>query len=124
MADEPIRILLADDDDFVREMMGMILEDQGYEVVAAEDGAEALEKLAADSGIKLVVSDMNMPKTTGLELVKEVRKRGNPVPIIILSAFGELDVVDEAVACGATSYVLKDENIQDKIIESISKILN
>lgn len=123
MGDDNTRILLADDDAFVREMLGMILEAHGYEVITAENGTEALAKLAADNDIKLVVSDMNMPETNGLELVKEVRKNGNPVPIIILSAFGELGVVDEALTRGATDYVVKDENIQDKIIEVITKAL-
>ncbi|TAN44758.1 MAG: response regulator [Nitrospirae bacterium] len=123
MGDENTKILLVDDDGFVREMLGMILEAHGYEVVTAEDGTEALSKLAGDNGFKLVVSDMNMPKTNGLELVREVRKNGNTVPIIILSAFGERDILDEAMTCGATDYVVKDEKIQDKIIEVITKAL-
>ena len=71
-----IRILVADDDPLVREMIAMILEDEGYTVETAEHGAEALKKFNAEESIGLIVSDMNMPELDGLGLIKAVRDAG------------------------------------------------
>ena len=118
-----VSILVADDDPLVREMIAMILRDEGYAVDTAENGAEALHKFGAGNSIGLIVSDMNMPEMDGLGLIKAVRNAGNDVPIIILTGNSEITTAIQAMRTGASDYILKDENIQDTIGISVEKAL-
>lgn len=120
---ENITILVADDDPLVREMIAMILQDEGYAVETAEEGADALKKFGAGDGIGLIVSDMNMPELDGLGLIKAVRGLGSDVPIIILTGNSEVTTAIQALKTGASDYILKDENIQDTIGISVEKAL-
>ena len=115
------RVLVADDDLFVREMLSMILQEEGYDVLTAEDGRDALEKQKAGPG--LIISDINMPGMTGLDLVRQLRGAGISTPVIILTGGNETDVALEAMKNGANSYVVKDENLQDNIVLSVKKVL-
>lgn len=120
---EHITILVADDDPLVREMIAMILQEEGYALETAEDGADALKKFGAGDGIGLVVSDMNMPEMDGLGLIKAIRVLGSDVPIIILTGNSEVTTAIQALKTGASDYIMKDENIQDTIGISVDKAL-
>ena len=117
------KVLIVDDDPFIRDMLAAILESSGYSVDTAENGAEALKKYNPDAGISLIISDMNMPEMDGLELIKKIRGSGSDVPIIILTGNNEISVAIDAMNSGASDYLLKDENIQDTIILSAKKVL-
>jgi signal transduction histidine kinase len=123
MDSRKIKTLIVDDDSFVRDMLGMILQSSDYEVATAENGADALEKFKADAGIDLIISDMNMPGMNGLELIKAIRDGGSDVPIIILTGNNEISIAIEAIRSGANDYLLKDENIQDTIILSVERVM-
>lgn len=71
----------------------------------------------------LIISDMNMPVMTGIELIREVRKDNEDVPIIILTGNNEISVAIEAIHSGASDYLIKDENIQDTFILSVNRVL-
>ncbi len=120
---ENVTILVADDDPLVREMIAMILQDEGYSVDMAENGAEALKIFGSGDGISLIVSDMNMPEMDGLGLIKAIRNTGHDVPIIILTGNSEVTTAIQAMKTGASDYILKDENIQDTIGISVEKAL-
>ncbi|MDP2156707.1 MAG: SpoIIE family protein phosphatase [Nitrospirota bacterium] len=120
---ENVSILVADDDPLVREMIAMILQDVGYAVDIAENGAEALKKFGSGDVFGLIVSDMNMPEMDGLGLIKAIRKTGSDVPIIILTGNSEVTTAIQALKTGASDYILKDENIQDTIGISVEKAL-
>ncbi len=79
------RILLVDDSRLSRAMEGEALRGAGHEVVEAVDGTKGLERLAAES-FDLVVSDLLMPACDGIEMLRQVRTAGNPIPVIISSA--------------------------------------
>lgn len=123
MSDKAVKVLVTDDDPFVRDMIAMILGSNGYEVETATDGRDAIEKQKADPEIGLVISDMNMPGMTGLELIKHWRGAGLDVPVIILTGSCEISVAIDAMNSGANDYLLKDENIQDTVALSVSKVL-
>jgi class 3 adenylate cyclase/DNA-binding NarL/FixJ family response regulator len=116
-------VLLVDDDPFVREMLGDILESKGYVVETASDGAEALTRLSHISDIELVFSDINMPVMSGLELIRRVRAGGSDMPIIILTGNRELSVAVDAINSGADDYLIKDENIQDTAVLAAERVL-
>ena len=78
------RLFLVEDDREIREMLGGFLEAEHYEVVCAADGDEALERFLEGS-YSLVLLDLRLPKRSGLEVLKEIRKVST-VPVLILSA--------------------------------------
>jgi CheY-like chemotaxis protein len=80
-----MQILVVDDDPLACEMTAAVVESAGYEVLMAENGVEAMEKLAAVPGIGMVISDMNMPLVTGIELFREMRSQGMNLPFILLT---------------------------------------
>jgi two-component system response regulator DesR len=104
-----IRLLLAEDQNMVRGALAALLElEPDIEVVGqAGDGAEALdlaERLAPD----VIVTDIEMPEMTGLELAAEIQRRGLPCRVIILTTFARAGYLRRALEAGATGYLLKD----------------
>ncbi len=120
---ERVNVLVADDDPLVRDMIAIILQDEGYRVDTAENGAEALKKFSSGEDVGLIVSDMNMPEMDGLSLIRAVRDRGDDVPIIILTGNSEVTTAIQALKTGASDYILKDENIQETIGIAVEKAL-
>ncbi len=80
----PARILVADDDANIRQFNAEILKRVGYQIDLAEDGASAWEALQSD-GFDLLITDYNMPKLTGLDLIKKLRAARMPLPVILMS---------------------------------------
>lgn len=119
MVGEKIKVLIADDDPFIRDVLTAVLEGDNYAVVSAENGAEAFDAFNADNGIGLIISDLNMPEMSGRELIKKIRETGRDVPIVILTGNDELYSDDG----GADDYLLKDENLQDSVVPSVEKVL-
>ncbi len=117
------RILLVDDDPFVRMMLKEILEFGGYSVEVAVSGPDALEKFSLYPETALIISDMNMAEMNGIEFIREFRKQNRDIPIIILTVNTEITVALKAIRCGANDYLLKDDNIQDTLLISIEKNL-
>lgn len=117
------RILVVDDDQFVRDMLAMILEAGGYGVETAENGVDAVNKLNSGLQANVVISDMNMPEMDGSELIREIRQGNEDIPIIILTGNNEVSVAIGAIRAGANDYLLKDENIQDTVILAVEKAL-
>ena len=118
-----IKILVVDDDAFVREMLSSILEASGYVVETAENGQDAIDKYIADPGISLIVSDVNMPEMDGIQLIKELRKKSLDVPIIMVTSVSSISVAVDALSSGAIDYVLKDEGIQETINITVKRAL-
>ena len=118
-----IRVLVADDDPFVSEMLAEILQSEGCAVQTAGDGCEAYNKFLADPDIDIIISDMNMPGMNGLQLIRKLRDENVDVPIVILTGDNEISAAIEAIKKGANDYILKDENIQDMVIPSVEKVL-
>lgn len=116
------KIMVVDDDSLIRDIIGMVLEEQGYVIHKAGNGAEAIVSHRGDP-VDLIVSDMNMPEVDGLSLIKILRGEGDGVPVIILTGNSEIATAIEALNSGASDYLLKDENIQDTVSFSVEKVL-
>ncbi|NPD70093.1 response regulator (plasmid) [Lichenicola cladoniae] len=80
------RVLVADDEGLVLMVMAMALEDAGYEVLTACDGAEALALIEHPDQIRLVVTDINMPAFNGFDVAKRARERHPGLPIVFVTA--------------------------------------
>lgn len=122
-AGTPLKILVADDDGFVRDLLGAILSTQRHEVELAESGVAAIEKLAAVGDFDLVISDMNMPGMSGLELIRQVRRSNREIPIIILTGNQEISLAIDALKSGANDYLLKNEDIADTVGISVDNVM-
>lgn len=118
-----VTILVVDDDQFVRELLAEILQSHGYRVETAENGLDALEKYASALAMTLILSDMDMPVMSGLELIQNLRHAQDTVPIIILTGNDEVAVAIDAISSGADEYLLKDENISDTVLLSVERVL-
>ncbi len=118
MSEGKCRILVVDDDPFVAEMLAVILDADGYEVETAESGEDALTKFAAAPDIGLVISDMNMPGMTGLELIGRIRASRPGIPAILLTGSDDVALGQEV-----DEYLLKDEDLQDTISLSVERVL-
>jgi len=100
------RILLVDDEESVRETMAAILEREGYEVVSAPSGEDALEYVQGD-GFDLLLTDLRMEGMSGVELMSAMRDRSPETPSIMLTGYASLDSAIEALREGAYDYLVK-----------------
>jgi diguanylate cyclase (GGDEF)-like protein len=117
------KVLILDDDPFVRSMLEAILESGGYAVSSARSGREALRLFSEMPDIALIVSDMNMSEMNGLEFIREIRRHNADIPIIVLTVNKEITVALEAIRCGASDYFLKDEDVEDTLLISVSNAI-
>lgn len=101
------RILIADDEADIRELLGDFLEDEGYECLMASNAFEALEKFKQDSDIDLVMSDIRMPGKTGLELLSDIKEIDEDVMVVMISAVKDIESAISAMSKGAYDYVAK-----------------
>lgn len=98
------KILIVDDDISSLEAMQGYLESEGFSVVTASDPADVLERL---EHVVVVVTDMKMPGMTGLELLKKIKEQHPEIPVIIITAYGEVDSAVESMKSGAVDYLNK-----------------
>src|SRR5438128_1653073 len=101
------RTLLVDDDPGTLRMYKRVLEHNNIEVVTAADGATALALIRAERPFDVIVSDIEMPGLTGLELLHAVRERDLDVPVILMTAGSALKAATDALAFGASLFLLK-----------------
>ena len=99
-------ILIADDEEPIRHVLTVLLDEQGYFVRAVKDGEEALRELAARD-YDALVTDVRMPGMDGLSLVREVQKEAPETTVIVMSAYGSHDLALEAMKAGAYDYLGK-----------------
>jgi DNA-binding response OmpR family regulator len=102
------KILIAEDDQDIRELVVLTLQFNGHDVVSAVDGAQAVDK-ARDEAFDLILMDVRMPRMTGYEACRELRKMDatRDTPIIFLSAKGQEAEIQAGMEAGATQYILK-----------------
>lgn len=114
-----MKILIVDDDPFAGEMAAAILESAGHDCRLVEGGVEALETLANEA-FELVISDMNMPLLSGLELFAELRERAIATPFILLS--GDDPEPLRAQAPGLADCLMKDATLEDSLPNAVARL--
>lgn len=116
------KILIAEDEDILLNVLKDRFEAEGWEVTVAKDGIEAMEQINK-SKFDLVLLDLLMPKKDGFEVLKEVRD--NPelktLPIIVLSNLGGDDDIKKALALGANDYFVKTQHPMSEVVEKAKK---
>ena len=114
------KILIVDDEENLRHMLGLVLKRGGYEITTASSTQEALTKLA-EGRHDLLLTDVRMPHGSGLELLKEVRARFPATYVVLMTAYGSLDLASEALSLGAYDYLAKPFK-PDEILLTLRKI--
>ncbi len=114
-------ILVVDDEPNYRLILSELLKDEGYEVFTAASGAEAM-KVLRETDLDLIITDMLMPGMTGLELLTEVKIFAQDLPVIMITAFGEVEKAVTAMQTGAFNYLTKPFN-NDELLVSIQKAI-
>ncbi|WP_045860422.1 response regulator [Teredinibacter purpureus] len=118
------KILAVDDSASMRQMVSFTLKGAGHNVCEASDGVEALRVAKAETGVDLVISDINMPNMDGISLIKELRQLPafKFTPILMLTTESGTDKKSEGKAAGATGWIVKPFN-PDQLLATIGKVL-
>lgn len=106
------RILVVDDEESIREFLEIMLKKEGYEITLAEDGQKAKELLAKKT-FDMIISDLQMPHVTGIELLKHVKETSPEVVFMMITAFGTTETAVEAMKMGAYDYITKPFKIDE-----------
>lgn len=116
------KILIADDSASLRSVVNDTLDKNGYLVIQAENGSDALNKLSDD--VKLIITDINMPVMDGIELIKNIRSHSyhKTTPILVLTTETQEDLKDMAKKAGATGWIVKPFD-EDKFVATIKKLI-
>ena len=112
MLKQDFKILIAEDDDVVREVVSEILSKEGYSAFTARDGLDAIRMLMIED-MHLVLTDLKMPNADGIEVLRQAVKNNPDCAVIILTAYGSLDSALDALKEGAFDYLTKPFKIQE-----------
>ncbi len=120
-----MKILLVDDDVFLRDMYATKFGEKGHEIVAAENAERALDELEK-AQYDVVLLDMIMPGMTGVDLLKEIknRKLDKGLVCIVLSNQGGKEEIEAAMEAGAKGYIIKAELIPSEVVQEVTKLVS
>jgi len=116
------KLLIIDDEDRLRNLMARILQLEGYEVATASTGKEGLKKLQHEA-VNVVLSDVKLPDSNGIELTEQIKKNWPATEVIVLTAYGTINDGVKAIKVGAFDYITKGDD-NEKIIPLVSKAMD
>ncbi len=114
-------IIVIDDDPMAAEMTVAIAEDAGHTILMAENGVDGLEMIMNHPDIELIISDLNMPLISGIDLFQELVEQKSSIPFILLTG----DDPEEALSLEPriNACLMKDFSLQDSLIETIEQVM-
>lgn len=116
------KILLLDDERAIRKAVELHLKKSGFAVVSGENGNEGLNNLENEK-FDLIITDLQMPEISGIELLKALNEKKSQIPVIVLTGFGTVESAVEAMKLGASDYITKPPQL-DEITLKVEKILS
>ncbi|MEI8256254.1 MAG: response regulator, partial [Deltaproteobacteria bacterium] len=119
--DRSVRVLVVDDESSARSGLELLLKQEGYTVDAVGDGAAALESVT-ERIPDVVVTDLKMPRMDGFALLEKLRADFPSVPVIVVTAFGEMSSAVTAMRAGAADYIVKPVDL-DELLVSIERAI-
>lgn len=105
------KVLVVDDQMGIRILLCEVLQSAGYDTLEAPNGTAAIE-LAKSAQPDVILLDMKMPGMDGMQILKVIREAGSTAIIIMMTAYGELDLIEEAMKLGANSFLTKPFDIE------------
>ena len=115
MKRDEFKILVAEDDEIVGDVIIKFLSEEGYSVVLAKDGLAAIKVLRLEE-IKLVLTDLRMPGADGMDVLRNALQMNPKIAVVLLSAYGSLDTALEAMKEGAYDYIVKPFVMQQLLL--------
>lgn len=115
-------IFIVDDDRYVLESVSMLLRDSGFAVTAFSNGQDAIRKFVSEP-VDLVLTDINMPGMTGIELLEKIRYLDGETPVLLMTAYADLDTAVKAIQKGAFDFIIKPYR-PPYLVHAIEKGLN
>ncbi len=118
------KVLVVDDDEYIRDLYEEILKDSGFTVDTAVDGKDGFDKIIAGS-YDLVLLDIMMPKMDGVEVLRSLAKeaKAKAEKVVLLTNLAHDPVMKEALDLGAKAYLIKADLTPDQLVEKIKEIL-
>ncbi len=120
------KVILVEDDLFLRELYSDTLISAGYIVVSAKDGEEGLKIIRANLDAKLILLDLMLPKINGIDVLKEIKKDPNTknLSVIVLTNLNEEAIVQDALKLGANAYLIKVDYTPQEIIDMVGQYID
>lgn len=118
------KVLVVEDDQFLRDLMSHKISKEGFEIIEAVDGEEGL-KITLDKLPHIVLLDLILPGMDGFEVLQRIRQdsKAGKIPVVILSNLGQKDDVEKGLKLGATDYLVKAHNTPGEIVEKVKAII-
>ncbi|HEX8932188.1 MAG TPA: response regulator [Patescibacteria group bacterium] len=121
------KILIAEDDFFIRDIYNQLFSTGGYHVDVAIDGEDALQKIKGNPNpYDMILLDIMMPKVSGLDVLKQIRTMTAPVKdtaVFILTNLGQQNIIEEAFKIGMDGYIIKSQMTPPQILAEINTFL-
>ncbi|MDP2671342.1 MAG: response regulator [bacterium] len=117
------KILLIEDDVFVKDIYMRELVKGGYDVIPAEDGQLGIDKAESEKP-ELILLDIMLPKKTGIDVLKEIRTEGSAakdIPVYLLTNLGQGSIIKQALEIGAQGYLLKARVLPSQVLEAVNE---
>ena len=118
------KILVIEDDTFLRELIVQKLLKEGYEIVEAVEGEDGIKKVTEENP-DIILLDIILPGIDGFEVLKKIKadEKVKDIPVIILSNLGQQDDIDKGIKLGAKDYLIKAEFTPGEIVEKVRGVL-
>jgi len=119
------KILVVEDDQFLRELYDELLKEEGYDIELAADGEEGLNKMST-GGYDLVLLDIMLPKVDGLEILRRLKDKHSEKPngpVVLLTNLGQDSIIKEGFNLGASGYLIKSSMNPDQVISEVKVFL-
>lgn len=119
------KVLLVEDDLFLRDIYTRVLQVEGFTVLTASDGEEGLYLAQKNADAKILLLDIMLPKIHGIEVLKKLKADPNTqkLPIVVLTNLTEENVVQEALRLGAYSYLVKVRFTPQQVVEKVKEFI-
>ena len=120
-----IKILVVEDDKFLRDLLVHRLEEENFEVLVSIEGQDALKKIR-DEMAQIILLDLILPGLDGFEVLKQMKQDSaiNKIPVVILSNLGQREEVEKGIGLGAVDYLIKAHFTPGEIISKIKEVLS
>ena len=119
------RVFIVDDDEQVREAVGLVLKQAGYEVLEAADGEEAMtviESHPAGFSAQVIICDLDLPKVNGHDLIAFIREKLPTVPVIVLTGYPDVQGAQSLFKKGVVDYLIKPGRA-DTLLDSVKRAI-
>ena len=117
------KIMVVDDSRTVRQQVGVVLTEGGYQVIEAADGVEAVDELARHADLAMMICDVNMPRMNGLDVLARMKNDGRSnVPVLMLTTEGQPGLIARAKESGARGWIVKPFK-PDMLLAAVRKLV-